>query len=171
MNIGVYPGSFDPITNGHLDIIERASKIFDKLIVAVLINPNKKATFDIEERVQFIKESTQHLNNVQVEAFRGLLIDFMKLKDAKVIVKGLRAVSDFEYEFQMALLNKKLYPSIETIFMMTNSKYSYLSSSMVKEVAKFGGSITDLVPKKIASKVMKKIYKKNLEMEEIKYEW
>ncbi|MEZ0535845.1 pantetheine-phosphate adenylyltransferase [Caldicellulosiruptoraceae bacterium PP1] len=160
MNIGVYPGSFDPITNGHLDIIERSSKIFDKLIVAVLINPNKKSTFDIEERVQFIKESTQHLNNVEVEAFKGLLIDFMKLKDAKVIVKGLRAVSDFEYEFQMALLNKKLNPSIETIFMMTNSKYSYLSSSMVKEVARFGGCITDLVPKKIASKVMKKIYKK-----------
>lgn len=155
MKIGVYPGSFDPVTNGHLDIIERASKIFDKLIVAVLVNPNKTPVFDIDERVELLKETTEHLPNVEVKAFKGLLIDFMKQENAKVIVKGLRAVSDFEYEFQMALLNKKLEPSIETIFMMTNSKYSYLSSSMVKEVARFGGCIEDLVPEKIAKKVMK----------------
>jgi len=160
LKIGVYPGSFDPVTNGHLDIIERASKIFDKLIVAVLVNPNKTPTFDLDERVGFLRDVTSHLTNVEIDAFTGLLIDFMKEKNAKVIIKGLRAVSDFEYEFQMALLNKKLDPSIETIFMMTNSKYSYLSSSMVKEVARFGGCITDLVPKKIASKVMRKIYKK-----------
>ncbi|ADQ46329.1 pantetheine-phosphate adenylyltransferase [Caldicellulosiruptor kronotskyensis 2002] len=168
MKIGVYPGSFDPVTNGHLDIIERASKIFDKLIVAVLVNPNKTPVFDIEERVELLKETTEHLPNVEVKAFKGLLIDFMKQENAKVIVKGLRAVSDFEYEFQMALLNKKLEPSIETIFMMTNSKYSYLSSSMVKEVARFGGCIEDLVPEKIAKKVMKKLNKKYAEMEENK---
>lgn len=166
MKIGVYPGSFDPVTNGHLDIIERASKIFDKLIVAVLVNPNKTPVFDIEERVELLKETTEHLTNVEVKAFKGLLIDFMKQENAKVIVKGLRAVSDFEYEFQMALLNKKLEPSIETIFMMTNSKYSYLSSSMVKEVARFGGCIEDLVPEKIAKKVMKKLNKKYVETEE-----
>ncbi|ADQ04581.1 pantetheine-phosphate adenylyltransferase [Caldicellulosiruptor acetigenus I77R1B] len=168
MKIGVYPGSFDPVTNGHLDIIERASKIFDKLIVAVLVNPNKTPVFDIEERVELLKETTEHLPNVEVKAFKGLLIDFMKQENAKVIVKGLRAVSDFEYEFQMALLNKKLEPSIETIFMMTNSKYSYLSSSMVKEVARFGGCIEDLVPEKIAKKVMKKLNKKYAETEENK---
>ncbi|ABP67377.1 pantetheine-phosphate adenylyltransferase [Caldicellulosiruptor changbaiensis] len=168
MKIGVYPGSFDPVTNGHLDIIERASKIFDKLIVAVLVNPNKTPVFDIDERVELLKETTEHLPNVEVKAFKGLLIDFMKQENAKVIVKGLRAVSDFEYEFQMALLNKKLEPSIETIFMMTNSKYSYLSSSMVKEVARFGGCIEDLVPEKIAKKVMKKLNKKYAEMEENK---
>lgn len=168
MKIGVYPGSFDPVTNGHLDIIERASKIFDKLIVAVLVNPNKTPVFDIEERVELLKETTEHLPNVEVKAFKGLLIDFMKQENAKVIVKGLRAVSDFEYEFQMALLNKKLEPSIETIFMMTNSKYSYLSSSMVKEVARFGGCIEDLVPEKIAKKVMKKLNKKYTETEENK---
>jgi len=168
LKIGVYPGSFDPVTNGHLDIIERASKIFDKLIVAVLVNPNKTPVFDIEERVELLKETTEHLPNVEVKAFKGLLIDFMKQENAKVIVKGLRAVSDFEYEFQMALLNKKLEPSIETIFMMTNSKYSYLSSSMVKEVARFGGCIEDLVPEKIAKKVMKKLNKKYAETEENK---
>ena len=168
MKIGVYPGSFDPVTNGHLDIIERASKIFDKLIVAVLVNPNKTPVFDIDERVELLKETTEHLPNVEVKAFKGLLIDFMKQENAKVIVKGLRAVSDFEYEFQMALLNKKLEPSIETIFMMTNSKYSYLSSSMVKEVTRFGGCIEDLVPEKIAKKVMKKLNKKYAEMEENK---
>lgn len=168
MKIGVYPGSFDPVTNGHLDIIERASKIFDKLIVAVLVNPNKTPVFDIEERVELLKETTEHLPNVEVKAFKGLLIDFMKQENAKVIIKGLRAVSDFEYEFQMALLNKKLEPSIETIFMMTNSKYSYLSSSMVKEVARFGGCIEDLVPEKIVKKVMKKLNKKYAEMEENK---
>jgi len=168
LKIGVYPGSFDPVTNGHLDIIERASKIFDKLIVAVLVNPNKTPVFDIEERVELLKETTEHLPNVEIKAFKGLLIDFMKQENAKVIVKGLRAVSDFEYEFQMALLNKKLEPSIETIFMMTNSKYSYLSSSMVKEVARFGGCIEDLVPEKIAKKVMKKLNKKYAETEENK---
>ncbi|WAM32947.1 pantetheine-phosphate adenylyltransferase [Caldicellulosiruptor morganii] len=168
MKIGVYPGSFDPVTNGHLDIIERASKIFDKLIVAVLVNPNKTPVFDIDERVELLKETTEHLPNVEVKAFKGLLIDFMKQENARVIVKGLRAVSDFEYEFQMALLNKKLEPSIETIFMMTNSKYSYLSSSMVKEVARFGGCIEDLVPEKIARKVMRKLNMKYAETEENK---
>lgn len=146
MNIGIYPGSFDPITCGHLDIIERSAKLFDKLIVAVLINPQKKPLFSVEKRVEMIKHSIKHLKNVKVDSFNGLLVDFAQQKKARVIVKGLRAVSDFEYELQMALMNKKLDNEIETIFIMTNSKYSYLSSSIVKEVASFGGCVKDLVP-------------------------
>lgn len=146
MRICVYPGSFDPITNGHIDIIERASYLFDKLIVGVLINTSKSPLFTVEERISLIKESCSHIKNVEVDSFEGLLIDFMKKKKATTIIKGLRAVSDFEYEFQMALMNRKLSSEIETIFMMTNSKYSYLSSSLVKEVAKFGGCVKGLIP-------------------------
>ncbi|MFD3156521.1 pantetheine-phosphate adenylyltransferase [Haloimpatiens sp. FM7330] len=157
MNRAVYPGSFDPITNGHLDIIERASRVFDEVIVAVLVNPNKKGLFEIDERVNLIKKATKHLKNIKVESFSGLLIDFMKSNDIKVIVKGLRAVSDFEYEFQMALMNNKLDPDIETVFMMTSTKYSYLSSSSVKQVAIFGGCIKELVPDNIIKDIIKKI--------------
>ena len=154
----VYPGSFDPVTNGHLDVIERTSKIFDKVIVAVLENPDKKnPLFSANERVELIKRTTGHLSNIEVESFNGLLVNYMKKKDAKVIIKGLRAVSDFEYEFQMALLNNKLEPDIETLFMMTNRKYSYLSSSGVKQVAMFGGCIKDLVPECIIHDVIRKI--------------
>ena len=146
MNIAVYPGSFDPITNGHLDIISRGAKIYDKLIVAVLVNMDKKCLFDIEERVELIKKVTKDLDNVEVLSFEGLLVDFARIHNSKVILKGLRTVSDFEYEFQMALMNSKLDPDIETVFMMTSSAYSYVSSSSVKQVAKFGGNIKGLVP-------------------------
>ncbi|KZL94444.1 pantetheine-phosphate adenylyltransferase [Clostridium magnum] len=153
----VYPGSFDPVTNGHLDIIERSAKVFDELIVAVLVNPDKKGLFNIEERVELIQRVINHIPNVKVQYFSGLLIDFMKQQDAKVIIKGLRAVSDFEYEFQMSLMNKKLDPDIETTFMMATSKNSFLSSSSVKQVATFGGCIKDLVPDEIIPDIMKKV--------------
>lgn len=156
--IAVYPGSFDPITLGHLDIIQRSCKIFDKVIVAVLENPEKKAPlFTIEERVELIEKSIKGLDNVEVESFRGLLINYMKKKEAKVIIKGLRAVSDFDYEFQMALLNNKLDKDIETLFMMTNSNYSYLSSTAVKQVAMYGGCIKELVPEVIIKDILNKI--------------
>ncbi|MBU5590857.1 pantetheine-phosphate adenylyltransferase [Clostridium sp. MSJ-4] len=155
----VYPGSFDPITNGHLDIIERASKIFDEVIVVVLVNVDKNGLFHIEERVRLIEKVIKPYKNVKVESFDGLLINFMKERDTKVIIKGLRAFSDFEYEFQMALMNNKLDSSIETIFMMTNAQYSYLSSSSVKQVAKFGGCIKGLVPDDIIPDIMRKANK------------
>jgi pantetheine-phosphate adenylyltransferase len=148
-DIGIYPGSFDPVTYGHIDIIERGSKIFSKLIVAVLTNPSKKPLFTADERVSMLKVATEHISNVEVLQFDGLLVDLAKEKKAQVIIKGLRAVSDFEYEFQMALMNKKLDKNVETIFMMTNGKYSYLSSKIVKEVASLGGCIRDLVPENV----------------------
>jgi pantetheine-phosphate adenylyltransferase len=157
MKIAVYPGSFDPITNGHEDIIRRAANVFDELIVAVLINPNKKGLFSIDERVELIKKVVKPYKNVTVESFSGLLTNFMKQREAKVIIKGLRAVSDFEYEFQMALMNNKLDSSIETLFMMTSAQYSYLSSSSVKQVASFGGCIKDLVPDIIINDVINKL--------------
>lgn len=159
MNIAIYPGSFDPVTNGHLDIIERTAAIFDKVIVAILINSNKKPTFTIEERMDMLKAATSHIKNVQIEFFDGLLVDFVKAKGARVIVKGLRAISDFEYEFQMAMLNKSVEPEIETLFMMTSNKYSYLSSSIVKELGRLGASLDDLVPEKIMDNVINKLRK------------
>ena len=156
MNIAIYPGSFDPITNGHLDIITRGAKIYDKLIVAVLVNVDKRCLFTIEERVDLIKRVTKHIDNVEVLSFDGLLVDFAKLHNSKVILKGLRTMSDFEYEFQMALMNSKLDSDIETVFMMTSSAYSYVSSSSVKQVAKFGGNINGLVPDELILEVKKK---------------
>ncbi len=149
MRIAVYPGSFDPITNGHLDIIERASKIFDKVIVGVLNNKNKKPKFTADERVMLIKKVTNSFENVEVASFDGLLVDFARTYGANVIIKGLRTVNDFEYEFQMALLNKTLDSECETMFMMTNSKYSYISSSMVNELASYKGDLAGLVPTEI----------------------
>ena len=156
MNIAIYPGSFDPITRGHLDIITRGSKIYDKLIVAVLVNVDKKCLFSIEERVELIKRVTKNLENVEVLSFDGLLVDFARLNNSKVILKGLRTMSDFEYEFQMALMNSKLDSEIETVFMMTSSAYSYVSSSAVKQVAKFGGSIEGFVPEELIEDIMNK---------------
>ena len=158
MRTAVYPGSFDPITNGHLDIIRRASRIYDKVIVGVLNNPNKKTPmFSVEERIEMINSVTEDIPNVEVDSFTGLLVDFAKANDAQVIVKGLRTVADFEYELQMALLNKALNPEYETVFLMTDTKYSYISSSMVKELAGFKGNLTGLVPEKIIDRIKKKI--------------
>ncbi len=156
MRIAVYPGSFDPITNGHLDIIKRASRLYDKVIVGVLNNASKNPVFDAEERREMINETTRDIENVSCDVFSGLLVDFAKQNFATVIIKGLRTVADFEYEFQMALLNKALNPEYETVFMMTDSKFSYISSSMVKEVAKYHGQLEGLVPAGIADKIMKK---------------
>jgi len=161
LNVGIYPGSFDPVTYGHIDIIERSARIFDRLIVAVLNNPQKEPLFTAEERIVMIKNSVMHLDNVEVESFSGLLVDFARIKNARVIVKGLRAVSDFEYELQMALMNKKLDKEIETIFIMTSSKYSYLSSSVVKEVATFGGCIATLVPPVVEKRLKEKYNEKH----------
>jgi len=155
MIVAVYPGSFDPVTYGHLDIINRGAKIFDKVIVAVLLNPGKKnPLFTIEERIKLLKEVTSSIPNVEVDQFNGLLIDYMNYKNANTIIKGLRAVSDFEYELQMAAINRKLNPNVETFFMMTNNKWSYLSSSIVKEVAKYKGNVNDLVPE-VVEKALK----------------
>ncbi|MBX9135874.1 MULTISPECIES: pantetheine-phosphate adenylyltransferase [unclassified Clostridium] len=157
MRVAIYPGSFDPITNGHLDIITRGSRVFDKLIVGVLVNVDKVGLFPIEERVELIKRVTAHLDNVEVVSFNGLLVDLAKKNDARVILKGLRAVSDFEYEFQMALMNSQLDSEVETLFMTTSAANSFLSSSSVKQVAKFGGKINGLVPDEIVDDVIRKI--------------
>ena len=157
MRVAIYPGSFDPVTNGHLDIITRGSKVFDKLIVGVLVNVDKVGLFPIEERVELIKRVTKHLENVEVVSFNGLLVDLAKRNNARVILKGLRAVSDFEYEFQMALMNSQLDSDVETLFMTTSAANSFLSSSSVKQVAKFGGNINGLVPDEIVDDVIRKI--------------
>ncbi|WP_124727643.1 pantetheine-phosphate adenylyltransferase [Staphylospora marina] len=146
MKIAVYPGSFDPITYGHLDLIERGLKVFDKLIVAVLINSSKQPLFTVEERKEMIREATRHLPGVEVDSFEGLLIDYMKKREAGVILRGLRAISDFEYELQIASINRKLNEEVETLFLMTNNRHSFISSAMVKEVARYGADVSDLVP-------------------------
>jgi pantetheine-phosphate adenylyltransferase len=151
----VYPGSFDPITSGHLDVIQRAAAMFEDVTVAVLVNKNKKPAFSVEQRINFIRRSTAHLSGVAVDSFSGLLVDYVKSKGANVVVRGLRALSDFEYEFQMAAMNAKLAKDIETIFLMTDISNSFLSSSMVKELAYHGGDITGLVPEAIKEDVMK----------------
>ncbi|ABN52508.1 MAG TPA: phosphopantetheine adenylyltransferase [Hungateiclostridium thermocellum] len=156
MSVFVYPGSFDPVTNGHMDIIQRAAKLCDKLVVAVLVNSSKNPVFTLEERVDLLKCAVKGIDNVEIESFSGLLIDFMRKKNSKVIIKGLRAVSDFEYELQMALLNKNLDSDIETLFMMTNINYSFLSSSSVRELARHNGNIDGLVPDCIKDKIMDK---------------
>lgn len=153
MQIAVCPGSFDPVTNGHVDIFERASAIFDEVVIGVFHNPNKKPMFTMEQRVELIKESTKHIKNIRVEAFSGLLNEYVKQQNANVIIRGLRATKDFEYEFQRALLMKKIDSEIETVFMMTSHEYSFLSSSGIKELAKFNGNIKGLVPECVEIKI------------------
>ena len=153
MNIAVYPGSFDPITNGHLDIIRRASRLYDKVVVGVLTNTSKRPMFEKSQRVDFIKRSTADLGNVEVAFFEGLLVDFLRKENAKVIIKGLRATSDFEYEFQMALVNKQLCPEVETVFLSSNEKFTYLSSSVVREIGRLGGDVSMFVPPEILGDV------------------
>jgi len=150
MRIAIYPGSFDPITYGHLDIIERGAKVFDKIIVAVLVNSSKKPLFSIEERKELIREATRAIPQVEVDSFEGLLIDYVRRQNANVILRGLRAISDFEYELQIASINRKLSKEIETLFLMSNNKHSFISSGMVKEVAKYGADVKDLTPVHVA---------------------
>ena len=156
MKRAVYPGSFDPITFGHLDIIERSAKMVDELVIAVLRNSAKNSLFSLEERVNMIKEVTKNIPNVRVETFDGLLVDYMRQIDANIIVRGLRAVTDFEYELQIAQMNHVLNGDAETIFLITNLRYSYLSSSLVREIASYGGDITKLVPKQLIDRIYEK---------------
>ena len=157
MRIAICPGSFDPVTMGHLDIIKRASVLLQEVIVLVVINPKKNASFTVQERCDMIKKATDFLPNVRVDSYDGLLVDYVRSKGAVAIVKGLRAMSDFEYEFQMALINKKMLPYAETIFLTTAQNYQYLSSSLVKNVATFGGDISDLVPRAIHDEVVARL--------------
>ena len=156
MRKAVYPGSFDPITFGHLDIIERSAKMMDELVIAVLRNSAKNSLFSLEERVNMIKEVTKDLPNVRVETFDGLLVDYMREIEATIIIRGLRAVTDFEYELQIAQMNHVLKDDAETIFLITNLKYSYLSSSLVKEIASYGGDITKFVPEELINRIYNK---------------
>lgn len=157
----IYPGSFDPITNGHVDIIKRGLKIFDEILVAVLENPKKKPLFTSEERVSMIQDVFVDQKNTEVRAFHGLLVEFAKKNNARVVIRGLRAISDFEYEFQMALMNMKLDPDIETFFMMPNLNYSFLSSKLVKEIFMLGGCLTDLVPDQVEERLREKFKDKH----------
>ena len=145
-SVSIYPGSFDPPTNGHLDLIERGAKLFGQLVVAILRNEEKASLFTVEERVEMLREAAKHLPNVTVEAFDGLLVRFAAQKGAKVILRGIRAVSDYEYELQMALMNRKLQAGLETVFMLPGEAYSYVSSRLVKEIYRLGGDVGDLVP-------------------------
>ncbi|MBP2625662.1 MAG: Phosphopantetheine adenylyltransferase [Firmicutes bacterium] len=155
MRIAICPGSFDPVTNGHVDIFERASKLFDVLIIAVFNNPNKKPLFDMEERAELLTLATRHIPNVRIDRFSGLLTEYALQQRSYIIVRGLRALSDFEYEFQRALLIKKIAPMIETVFIMTSSEYSFVSSSGIKELAAFDGPITGLVPTCVEDRINK----------------
>lgn len=156
MKLAICPGSFDPVTNGHLNIISRAAAMFDKVIVVVMVNGNKRPLFSSAERVELLRRATADMPNVQIDAYDGLLADYAREKQASVIVKGLRAMSDFEYEFQMALTNRKLNPAVETVFLTTNAEYMYLSSSLVKQVAEFGGDIREFVPACIIQDILQK---------------
>ncbi len=157
MKIAIVPGSFDPVTNGHIDIIKRTAELFDEVYVAILVNSSKKPLFSVEERIELLKHVTRDIENVKIESFSGLLVDFAKAKKANCIVKGLRAVSDYEYEVQMALTNKQIAPEIETLFIPTSGLYSYLSSSIVKEIAKYGGDLSQMLPNEIIEVIQNKI--------------
>ena len=157
MKTVVYPGSFDPPTNGHLDVIQRASKLFDRVVVAVARNNNKSPLFSSIERKELIEESVSELNNVEVDVFEGLLIDYVKKQNCNIVIRGIRAVSDFEFEFQMALMNRKLNEKIETLFMMPRASYSFLSSHLVKEIAGLGGDVSTFVSQTTSKALVKKL--------------
>ncbi len=160
MKIGIYPGTFDPVTNGHIDIIKRAVLLFDKVIIAVTTNSAKTPLFSIEERIDMIKDSTRKITNVEVDSFHGLLVDYVSEKEATAVIRGLRATSDFEFEFQMALINRKLSKSLVTVFLMPHEKYTYLNSSIVKEVAHFEGDVSCFVPENVNTKLVEKLKSK-----------
>ena len=154
--LAIYPGSFDPITKGHLDLIERGSRIFERLVVAVLLNLEKEPLFSVDERVDMLREVTRGKKNVSVETFSGLLVDYAERKKANAIMRGIRAFSDYEYEFQMALMNHKLSPNLETVFLMPGESYTYISSRLVREIFRHGGTVKDLVPPVVEERLRKK---------------
>jgi pantetheine-phosphate adenylyltransferase len=156
-SIAIYPGSFDPVTNGHLDLIERGEKMFDKLIVAVLKNVEKEPLFSVPERVDMLREVTKQWDAVEVDVFQGLLVDYARKRGAAVILRGIRAVSDYEYELQMALMNRKLEPRLETVFMLPGEPYSYLSAKLVREIAQLGGPLVGLVPPAVEQRLRAKV--------------
>jgi pantetheine-phosphate adenylyltransferase len=156
-SIAIYPGSFDPVTNGHLDLIERGEKMFDLLIVAVLRNAEKEPLFSVAERVEMLREVTKQWTSVEIDVFDGLLVDYARKRGAGVILRGIRAVSDYEYELQMALMNRKLEPRLETVFMLPGLSYSYLSSKLVREIAKLGASLKGLVPEAVEQRLREKV--------------
>lgn len=158
--LAIYPGTFDPLTNGHLDLIERGSRLFGHLTVAVLTNLEKAPLFTVEERLEMLRESTAGMGNVAVEAFSGLLVDYAMARKARVILRGVRAFSDFEYELQMALMNRKLEPQLETVFLMPAESYSYVSSRLVKEIFRHGGSVKGLVPALVEERLHRKVFSK-----------
>jgi len=154
--IAIYPGTFDPITNGHIDVIERASKMFDKVIVVVAINSKKTCLFSESERFDMAKESLKHLDNVSIEMHQGLTVDFARKVDASAIIRGIRAVSDYEYEFQIALMNRKLNPEVNTIFLLPHEKYTYLNSSIIRELSRYNEDVSEFVPDAVAKKLREK---------------
>ncbi len=160
MRTAIYPGSFDPVTNGHLDVIQRATKLFDRVIVAVARTESKHPLFTVEERRQLVVRAVRHLSHVEADSFEGLLVDYVERRSAQAVVRGLRAVSDFEFEFQLALMNRKLNERIETIFMMPKDTYTFLSSRMVKEIAELGGDVSSFVPAHVRTALMAKLQRR-----------
>ena len=154
--IAIYPGTFDPFTNGHLDITERAARIFDHIVVTIAKNTKKAPLFSLSQRIEFISDATRHISNIHIDSFDGLLVDFAEKRKAVAIIRGLRAISDFEFEFQMALMNRRLNNEISTVFLMPNEKYTYLNSTIIREVAEFGGNVEKLVTPLVAKKLKEK---------------
>lgn len=153
----IYPGSFDPITNGHLDLIERGARLFDRLVVAILENAAKEPLFSVNERIEMLREVTRPYANVSIDSFQGLLVDYMKTRKAQVIVRGIRAISDYEYELQMALMNKRLWPAVETVFLMSSEAYSFVSSRLIKQVFELGGDVSGLVPPIVEARLKNRV--------------
>jgi pantetheine-phosphate adenylyltransferase len=159
--VAIYPGSFDPVTNGHIDIVERGLRIFDRIVVAILHNPNKKALFTIEERMEMLQDCLKEFSNVEVDTFDGLLVDYACKRNAQAILRGLRALSDFDYEFQMALMNRRLNREIQTVFLMTGLRWIFTSSSIIREAARFGGNVNGMVPPLVSKKLKERFSRKS----------